>query len=116
MSKNQETSEEQKIELKKQGLMPIRKWCPHCHKSYEQGYVHAESWPIEEGFLCQNCQEQLGVVDHEEKTEHTTLTFTKYPPTKYKMVTGNCTLCNAFPCKHIDCSSGEWHIKKEPDK
>jgi hypothetical protein len=82
-------------------VIPMRYRCVECNEIYEQGYVHADFYPIQEGWLCPKCQETLPHTTVTDKTEHTKLVKIDYSPKIYKVVTGECDLCKCFPCEHV---------------
>ena len=92
------------------GVIPIEHECERCGKIYEEGCVKAIMWPLQKGWLCPECRSKLGVTT-EWKTKHTTLTLTTYEGTRFKMWSGNCSLCNCFPCQHVEQDDkGNWRL------
>ena len=96
-------------------LIPIRYRCQHCGKIYEQGLVHADFWPVQQGFLCPECRETLPHitwVSHKGGTEIRVTTYDS--PTRFKHVSGDCGVCNQFPCKHVEFDeNGNLSFSKE---
>lgn len=99
-------------------VIPMKYECPECHKTYQSGYVHADAYPVQKGWLCPVCQETL---PHTVKTEtandgKTRIDLIDYAPKIWHTVTGNCELCHAFPCKHTYQIGFDWHVKDEEAK
>jgi len=115
-------------------LTVIQYRCPECGEIYEQGYVKAAFWPIQDGGMCPKCKE---ILSHFEKTEvinhidgkKTTLTTLNYPvfitikgkiPSHhYTYYIGACEVCKQFPCKHAYQDENDyfaWKLMKEEVK
>lgn len=97
-------------------VIPMRYQCVECGEVYEEGFIHADVYPIQQGWLCAKCQATMPHTITVDETAHTKVVKINYSPKRYHFVTGECALCRAFPCKHVYQDGFEWKVKKEEVK
>jgi hypothetical protein len=98
------------------GVIPMERECQNCGSIYEEGWVRAILWPLQKGMLCPKCCKKYRQVGFRESDGYTWVERIDYLPTPFKEWHGNCNICNAFPCKHVEQDEqGGWRLV-EPDK
>lgn len=97
-------------------VIPMRYRCVECGEVYEQGHVHVDDYPIQQGYLCAKCQVSMPHTFVVDETKHTRIVKIDYSPKIYKLISGECDICQAFPCKHVYQDGFEWKVKQEEVK
>ncbi len=104
-------------------LTAMQYYCPVCGEIYEQGWVRADSYPVQTGWLCPKCRKTIPHVGNIETLAHpdgkkTVLTKrvydkcvdgTKYPYTEINVY---CEVCKCFLCIHVYQEGFEWKLVK----
>ena len=90
------------------GLIPIRKRCIHCGNIYEEGLVHADFYPVQDGWLCPACHATLPKRTWLSGNTNTNIRKIIYDK-RYTEFFLNCKLCKQAPCKHMkQDEKGNW--------